>query len=255
MNFEKFYEWVYKEFKINLLAYKEVQLNRRIQNLMTKLGMSNLEEYSKLLKENYEERQRFLDYITINVTEFYRNPELYKELNDILKKRLEETKMGLKVWSAACSIGCEPYTVAMILKEINPRLRHRIIATDIDETILKRASEGIYTKNEMRSVEKNIENKYFNKVLTKYHISNEIKSLVTFKRHDLIMDSYDKNYDLILCRNVVIYFKNEVKKEIFKKFSEALKPGGLLFVGATESIYNSKEYGLYKESTFIYRKM
>lgn len=255
MNFDEFHLWVYKELNVNLSAYKPVQLNRRINALMTRLGIKTLDEYTKVIKSNYEERQRFLDYITINVTEFFRNPELFLELKGLLDTQINENKTGLKIWSAACSIGCEPYTLAIILKEINPKIKHRIIATDIDTTILKKASEGIYSINEMKNISKDIEQKYFEKVGSQYCISDEIKRIVSFRKHDLIIDNYEKNYDLIVCRNVVIYFKNEVKKEIFRKFSESLKSGGFLFVGATESIYEYKEFGFKKESTFIYKKI
>ncbi|WP_194192253.1 CheR family methyltransferase [Clostridium chrysemydis] len=255
MNFDDFHKWVYRELGINLASYKPTQLNRRIDSLMSRIGVKSLEEYTKLIKTNYEERQRFLDFITINVTEFFRNPELFNELEGLLKEKVNKEKRPLKIWSAACSIGCEPYTLAMILKEINPIYKHKILATDIDSTILAKAKAGVYTNVEMKNVKKNIMEKYFTKQETKYLISPEIKSLVTFKKHDLILDRYESDFDLIVCRNVVIYFKNEVKAEIFKNFSKALRPGGLLFVGATESIYNYKEYDFSKASTFIYRKV
>ncbi|MCR6513601.1 protein-glutamate O-methyltransferase CheR [Clostridium sp. LY3-2] len=255
MNFDDFHKWVYRELGINLASYKPTQLNRRIDSLMSRIGVKSLEEYTKLIKTNYEERQRFLDFITINVTEFFRNPELFNELEGLLKEKVNKEKRPLKIWSAACSIGCEPYTLAMILKEINPSYKHKILATDIDSTILAKAKAGVYTNVEMKNVKKNIMDKYFTKQEAKYLISPEIKSLVTFKKHDLILDRYESDFDLIVCRNVVIYFKNEVKAEIFKNFSKALRPGGLLFVGATESIYNYKEYDFSKASTFIYRKV
>lgn len=255
MNFDDFHKWVYRELGINLASYKPTQLNRRIDSLMSRIGVKSLEEYTKLIKTNYEERQRFLDFITINVTEFFRNPELFNELEGLLKEKVNKEKRPLKIWSAACSIGCEPYTLAMILKELNPSYKHKILATDIDSTILEKAKAGVYTNVEMKNVKKNIMDKYFTKQETKYLISPEIKSIVTFKKHDLILDRYESDFDLIVCRNVVIYFKNEVKAEIFKNFSKALRPGGLLFVGATESIYNYKEYDFSKASTFIYRKV
>ncbi len=107
----------------------------------------------------------------------------------------------------------------------------------------------------MKNISEDYKRKYFKILKDKYIIDSKIKSIVTFKKHDLILGNYEKDFDLIVCRNVIIYFKNEVKKEIFKKFSNSLKSGGLLFVGATESIYNYKEYGLEKVSTFIYKKV
>lgn len=255
MNFDDFHKWVHKELGVDLTSYKPTQLNRRIDSLMSRIGIKSLEDYTKLIKNNYEERQRFLDFITINVTEFFRNPELFNEVEKLLKDRINVEKKGLKIWSAACSIGCEPYSLAIMLQEINPNIKHKIIATDIDGTILTKAKAGVYSKIEMKNVTPQIMKKYFTQVENKYYIENNIKSLVTFKKHDLILDKYESDFDLIVCRNVVIYFKNEVKVEIFKNFAKSLKQGGFLFVGATESIYNYKEYGFEKASTFIYRKI
>ena len=141
------------------------------------------------------------------------------------------------------------------MDKLSPRSNHNIIATDIDNTILSKAKIGEYTKNEMKSVNNTDLNKYFKIVDDKYYINEKIKKMVTFKKHDLILDSYENNFDLIVCRNVVIYFNNDIKIEIYEKFSRSLKKGGLLFVGATESIYNYREYGFEKASTFIYKKV
>lgn len=257
MNFIEFEKWVFKEIGINLSAYKPNQLHRRIESLMARVGVTSLEEYTKLIKMDSSQRQRFLDFITINVTEFFRNPELFDELDKYIKSVYLPKNQPLKIWSAACSIGCEPYSVAMMLQNNNTvaATKHKILATDIDSTILVRAKEGEYTDNEMKNVKAEYLNKYFKTVNNKYQISQSIKNMVTFKKHDLILDSYEGNFDIILCRNVVIYFNTDVKNDIYKKFSQSLKPGGLLFVGATESIYNYREYGFEKASTFIYRKL
>lgn len=255
MDFNEFHKWVHRELGINLSAYKPEQLNRRINSLMTRVGIKSLDEYTRVIKADPEQKQKFLDFITINVTEFFRNPELYLELENKIKSELLPKSQSLKVWSAACSIGCEPYTLAMILDKIAPLGRHNIIATDIDNTILTKAKIGEYTKNEMKSVSNADLSKYFEIKDDKYYIDSKIKNKVTFKKHDLILDRYDKDFDLIVCRNVVIYFNNDVKQEIYKKFSESLKKGGLLFVGATESIYNYRDYGFEKASTFIYKKI
>lgn len=255
MNFDEFHKWVFKEFGIDLQAYKQEQLNRRITSLMSRCGIKDLQDYKKVLSVDEVQKQKFLDFITINVTEFFRNTELFKELENNIKNDLLKKNNRLKIWSAACSIGCEPYTIAMIMKDINPGGNHSIMATDIDSTILRKAKEGIYCEADIKNMSKVMLDKYFTKDENKFIIDKGIKSMVTFKKHDLILDKYEKDFDLIVCRNVVIYFKNEVKKEIFMRFSESLKKGGLLFVGATESIYNYKEYGFEKVSTFIYKKV
>lgn len=256
MDFTEFEKWVYREIGINLSAYKPTQLHRRIESLMSRIGVTSLDEYTKLIKSDSEQRQKFLDFITINVTEFFRNPELFDELEKCMKTIYLPKNQPLKIWSAACSIGCEPYSVAMLLKNNTSGIsRHKIIATDIDKTILEKAKLGEYTDNEMKNVKSDYLNKYFKKVNSKYLIDPSIKSMVTFKKHDLIMENYESDFDIILCRNVVIYFNTDVKNEIYRKFSKALKPGGLLFVGATESIYNYKDFGFEKKSTFIYSKL
>ena len=255
MDFNEFHKWVHKELGINLSAYKPEQLNRRINSLMTRVGIKTLDEYSKAIKSNPEQKQKFLDFITINVTEFFRNPELFLDLEKQISKELLPNNPNLKIWSAACSIGCEPYTVGMILNKLAPNGRHNIIATDIDDTILARAKAGEYTQNEMKGINNEDLTKYFKIKDDIYYIESKIKNMVTFKKHDLILDTYETGFDLIICRNVVIYFNNDSKQEIYKKFSNSLKKGGLLFVGATESIYNYRDYGFEKASTFIYKKI
>jgi len=253
MDLKYFEQWVLRDFGIDLSAYKSNQLHRRILTLMSRVGANTVEEYINMLKTSSEQRQKFLDYITINVTEFYRNPEIFGEFDNFIKGELNYNR-PLKIWSAACSIGAEPYSIGMILKELSPSVKHKIIATDIDNTILNRAREGIYTSTDIKNVPSYKLNKYFDKKDDKYHIKNEIKDMVTFKKHDLILDNYESNFDIIVCRNVVIYFTNEIKEKIYEKFSNSLNKGGLFFIGATESIYNYKKYGFEKLSTFIYKK-
>ncbi|MFV3011549.1 CheR family methyltransferase [Clostridium botulinum] len=256
MDLEYFEEWVLKDFGINLKAYKQNQLQRRILSLMSRVGVNSVEEYINLLKKDKDQRIKFLDFITINVSEFFRNPEIFDELEKKIKSELlNNTSGSLKIWSAACSIGAEPYSLSIIMDELSPSKKHKIIATDLDMTILQRAKEGIYAQAEIKNVKKERLEKYFTKEEEKYKIKSSIKNVVTFKKHDLILDNYEKDFDLVVCRNVVIYFNQDIKDNIYKKFSESLKKGGLLFVGATESIYNYKDYGFEKVSTFIYRKI
>jgi chemotaxis protein methyltransferase CheR len=255
MDFNDFHKWVHKELGINLSAYKPEQLNRRINSLMGRIGVKSLEEYTKLIQSDSAQRLKFLDYITINVTEFFRNPELFVELEKLIKEKANNDGSNLKIWSAACSIGCEPYSLGIILDRLNLLKTCRIIATDIDNTILNRAQKGEYTDAEVKNITPADLNKYFKKNENTFCIDQKIKSAVTFKKHDLIEDNYESDFDLILCRNVVIYFNNEIKNVIYQKFSKSLKKGGLLFVGATESIYNYREFGYEKVSTFVYRKV
>lgn len=255
MDLAYFEKWVLKEYNIDLSAYKPNQLHRRILSLMSRVGVNSVEEYIDLLKSSAAQKQKFLDFITINVTEFYRNPEIFEDLKAHLKNELLKNNKSLKIWSAACSVGAEPYSIAMMLDELDPHGRHKIIATDIDSTILNKAKEGIYSAAEIKNVSETNLNKYFTKSGDKYIINNNIKSMVTYKKHDLILENYERDFDLVVCRNVVIYFNSDIKDKIYQKFSDSIRPGGLLFVGATESIYNYKDYKFEKASTFLYRKL
>ncbi|MGL4452607.1 MAG: CheR family methyltransferase [Sarcina sp.] len=253
MIFDNFYAWVLKDIGIDLTAYKQGQMTRRIESLMQRAKVKNLDEYRALLEKDFAEKERFLDFITINVTEFFRNKTLFEDLEKLLEKEYFAKGKKVCIWSAACSMGCEPYSIAMILKEHGIK-NYKIIATDIDEKILMKAEDGIYSNIEIKEMDKKYL-KYFVKQGEKYFLSSEIKKMVSFKKSDLILDKYHQGFDLILCRNVVIYFNSEIKEKIYKKFSTALNKNGILFVGATESICSSEKLNLQKCSTFMYRKV
>lgn len=255
MEFTEFHNWVYKEIGLSLNSYKPTQLNRRIGSLMERVGVKTLEEYIKLLKEDAVEREKFMDHITINVTEFFRNPEFFEALRKNLLSEIIPNRNNIKIWSAGSSMGCEAYSLAMMFDDMNDKVSYSILATDIDKNILAKARKGVYSATDVKTLDKKYLDKYFNKYDDKYIVDSKIKSKVNFKRHDLILDSYEKDFDLILCRNVIIYFKDEVKQKIIEDFIKSLKVGGLLFVGATESINTYKTSGLEKLSPFIYKKI
>ncbi len=255
MNFDFFYTWAAQDLKLNLYEYKEKQLQRRILTVMNKAGAASLEEYAELIKKDKEIRQFFLDYITINVTEFYRNKEIFDDFEEIVQTRLMTKFPSLKIWSAACSIGAEPYSLALIAENRQLKLQDRILATDIDETILKRAINGIYRKNEMKNVSKMEQEKYFELKNGHYHLKNAIKKKVHFKKHDLLSDPYDTGFHLIVCRNVTIYFKGDSRDRIYQKIRDSLVAGGIFFVGATEVINEPEKNGFKKLTSFLYEKL
>ncbi|MGX6992438.1 chemotaxis protein CheR [Vagococcus penaei] len=255
IEFTHFYEWVKFNLGIDLFAYKEKQLQRRILTIMKTTGATNLKEYSQLIKNNKQIRQEFLDYITINVTEFFRNPELFLDLEQLIKLDLLPEFKELKIWSAACSIGCEPYSLGIMTQREKIPLKTTILATDIDLTILKKAKAGIYKANELKNVKPHDLVTYFSERDEQYHINSAIKQLVHFKQHDLLQDKYGKDFHLIVCRNVTIYFKPEARDAIYRKFNDALVMGGIFFTGATETISNPETFGFKKLSTFMYQKI
>ncbi len=255
LNFDFFYDWAKRKFNLELNAYKQKQLQRRISTVMKSAGANSLEEYAKLIEKDKEVKQKFLDYITINVTDFFRNKDLFDGFEQIVKDNLSRKFGALKIWSAACSIGSEPYSLGIIMDKNNLKLKDRILATDIDDEILNRARNGVYKEIEIKNLESTDLKRYFQLEKKEYAIDSKIKRMVNFKKHDLILDRYETGFHIIICRNVTIYFKNEVKEEIYKKFNDSLVDGGVLFTGATESIYNPEKLGFRKLSTFIYEKI
>ncbi|AQS54175.1 Chemotaxis protein methyltransferase Cher2 [Jeotgalibaca dankookensis] len=253
--FEVFYNWSKRELNLQLDGYKQKQLQRRITTIMTKSGASNLADYAQKIKQDTQIKQDFLDYITINVTEFYRNELMFLEFTQLLVDKIAPQFSHLKIWSAACSTGAEAYSVAMALKKNHFHTRSTIIGTDLDLTVLKKAREGKYRDVEVKNVPTDELKKYFTHDDYHYYLNQEIKDLVSFKKHDLILDRYEKDCHAIICRNVTIYFNDEVKEAIYSSVSDALVPGGLFFIGATETIYNPQKYGFKKVGSFIYEKI
>lgn len=255
LDFNFFYKWVQANLSIDLNAYKESQLQRRISTVMRGAGATTLHEYAKLISNDEQIKRTFLDYITINVTEFFRNKEIFDEFESVIMNLLIPKFKSVKIWSAACSLGAEPYSIGIILDKNNIAHNNKIIATDIDDTILNKARVGAFKDHEIKNLSKDILNKYFTRIDNSYVINDKIKKMVAFKKHDLILDNYDKGFHAVVCRNVAIYFKNETKNAIYKKINDSLVSGGVFFTGATESIYNPKDFGFKKLSTFIYEKI
>jgi chemotaxis protein methyltransferase CheR len=222
---------------------------------MKKSGAKDMIEYSKLISKDEKIRKEFLDQVTINVTEFFRNKDMFLQLEKIIVNTTSKKFNKLKIWSAACSNGAEPYSIAIMLDRNNLLNKAEIIATDIDKEVLSKARDGKYKETELKGLDKDLLSKYFAKDSEYYRIAENLRKKVNFKRHDLLLDKYERDCQLIVCRNVTIYFKQDVKDEVYRKFSESLVSGGILFIGATEGIYNPKEFGLKKLATCIYEKM
>lgn len=253
--YEEFKKDVLRLTKIDLNFYKEKQMRRRIDTLATKNHAKSYEEYVQMLKSDKDKFEQFVNFLTINVSEFYRNPDQWKLMNDsIIPKLVKEQRKPIKIWSAACSTGDEPYSLAMAFSKHMPLSDVKILATDIDKQVIQHAQVGLYNAKSIAGVPEDLKKKYFTKVGNSYQISDEIKRCVTFKEHNLLKDVYPKDYDFILCRNVVIYFTDEAKDMIYKNFYNSLKNHGVLFIGSTEQISNYKEIGFERMSSFYFEK-
>lgn len=254
-NYEQFKKDVYALTKIDLNCYKEKQMRRRIDTLITKNKINDYSSYVALIKKDKEKFEQFVNFLTINVSEFYRNPEQWKILeNEVFPKLVEKFGKNIKIWSAACSTGDEPYSLVMALSREVPLANIKVIATDIDKQVLEQARVGLYNEKSIAAVPADLKAKYFTKVGSSYQISDEIKKHVEFKEHNLLKDPYPTNCHLIVCRNVVIYFTEEAKDEIYKKFCASLVKGGSLFIGSTEQIMNYKEIGFTRNKSFFFEK-
>ncbi|HYF78817.1 MAG TPA: protein-glutamate O-methyltransferase CheR [Symbiobacteriaceae bacterium] len=238
---------------IDLDCYKGTQMERRLQTIMRRVGVPDLGAYARLLMVTPSRVKEFQDFLTINVSEWVRNPEKFDELQKSIIPELLKRSPRLKIWSAGCSNGSEPYSVAMLLDEVDPTGRHQILATDLDEEILKAARAGVYTDKDIRGVSVARRSRYFFQDGDKFIVKPELRSRVTFERQNLLSDPFPTDVDLVLCRNVVIYFTEEAKDDLYRRFHRALKPGGILFVGGTESLLKARELGYASVSPFFYR--
>ncbi len=253
-DWELFKQKLFAKSNIDLNQYKPAQMQRRITNLMNRHGVSTYMAFFQLLEGNPKIYKDFIDYLTINVTEFFRTPEKFVELEEKVIPDLLARSPRLNVWSAGCSTGAEPYSLAMILLHKAPAARHRILATDLDVEMLAKAKQGVYAAGELKNIPAQRLDRYFVKSGDSFAVKDEVKAMIEFQRHNLLLDKFENGFDLILCRNVVIYFTEEAKDALYRRFFAALKPGGVFFVGGTEAILNFRDIGFQHYLPFFYRK-
>lgn len=254
MDYQTFKEKVGVLCGINLSYYKSQQMDRRINSLMQAWGITEYGEYLHVLETDHEKFREFVNKLTINVSEFFRNPERFIELWEKVIPEMLKKYSQIKIWSAGCSDGSEPYSISIIVSELRARDRVKIVATDIDREILAKAKEGIYGANDLRSLPVHLQEKYFEKNGSNFILKDEIKRMVEFRHHNLLHDPYETNVHLIVCRNVVIYFTEEAKNNIYTKFYQSLVPGGYLLVGGTEPILQYRQLGFEHALTSFYKK-
>ena len=255
IDYEYFKKEILKITGVDLSSYKEKQMKRRIDTLITKHKISGYDNFIQAMKTDTELFEEFLGYITINVSEFYRNPEQWEILDkEIFPSLISKFGTNLKVWSAACSTGDEPYSLVMALSKHIPLNQISVFATDLDKQILAKAKNGLYSEHSIAGVPDEFKRKYFTQVGSSYKIDDAIKARVEFKQHNLLSDPYPSGCHLIVCRNVLIYFTEEAKEEVFTKFYQSLQKGGVLFIGSTEQITDYRSIGYERGRSFFYLK-
>ena len=222
--------------------YKDKCLRRRLAVRMRACGVKTLAEYAAVLDRKPEEVSRLLATLTINVTQFFRNPDAWERLADELEILPEG---AISAWCAGCSSGEEPYTLGMLLASLRerrgasrPDWGARIDATDVDEKCLQAAKEAVYAPTSFTEAPREMVRRWTIASGTDLRIHETVRGLVRVQRHDLGRDPPPAPpYDLVICRNVVIYFERDAQERLFSLFADALRPGGLLFLGKVEMLY------------------
>ncbi len=265
--FNKIKEQIFRKTKLDCQYYRDSYLQRRISSRMRNVGANDNAQYLDYLAKHPEEFKQLMDALTINVTNFFRDPDVFgfierNVLPDILKKAQEEDR-AVKIWSAGCSSGAEPYTLAMIVLDAMQKRGHEqnvtvtIFASDIDDKSLKTAMEGEYSDEQVKGISSARLKKYFDRIDGGYLAKDNIKKLIQFKKRDLIKGIGFSPVDLILCRNVVIYFSVELKERLYKQFYMNLSQGGYLVLGKSEFLTGDpgKWFTSVDNSARIYKKM
>jgi chemotaxis protein methyltransferase CheR len=253
---------VWNLLRIDLNSYKSEQMCRRLDSWLVRSNTTTWDEYFRRLQSDAKELSKFRDYLTINVSEFFRDTDRWKTIQEQVIPQLikdnqaqRSTKTGLRIWSAGCSTGQEPYTLAIIMDELAPMSDYSVLATDLDRGALQKAMErGPYSQDDVRNVSPERRAKYFDQTGNTFHFKEKYARHVKFRELNLFLDPFETNLDLIVCRNVIIYFTTEAKQELYKHFQSALRPGGILFLGGTEIIPYPNEYGLRSQGISLYKR-
>lgn len=253
-DYEMFKRAVYKISGINLTEYKERQMKRRIDSLIRRSGYEGYNDFYGAISRNKDLYRKFINHLTINVSEFYRNSTQWDKLHNEILPNLMELNVPLKFWSSACSTGEEPYSLVMALSEFLPLEKINVLASDIDEEALKKAVEGVYFEKSLENLPEKYIERFFDKKDGRYYIKEKVKKCVQFKKLNLLEDPFPARCHLILCRNVMIYFTDEAKDKLYRKFHDSLVSDGYLFVGSTEQIINCSDYRLKSLKNFFYQR-
>lgn len=241
---------------IDLCDYKANQMRRRLDGFVARSNISGIVPFCDMLERDEATLNKLRDFLTINVSEFFRDLNYFETLQTTILPKLLRHNPNLNLWSAGCSNGAEAYSVAIILERLSPYGDHNILATDIDDSSLMKAiAGGPYRPAEIKNAPRQFVKKYFTSSDESYITVDRIRQKVVFRKHDLLHDRYERDFDLIMCRNVVIYFSDETKRKLNRNFHNSLKENGVLFIGGTETMPDTNDIGFEKLQTCFYRKL
>jgi len=247
---------VLKLTNVDLNYYKSAQMQRRLGTYLLRSGHKSWANFFRAIQNDPVEIGKLKDYLTINVSSFFRDAKKFESLRKSVLPELLTHRPRLRVWSAGCSNGHEPYSLAIMLAEVTGfYCRHFILATDIDRSALTRArAGGPYRADNVTNVSPTLLRRYFKTHDDGHYVDQKLRQKVTFRYHDLLKGSFENNFDLIVCRNVVIYFTAEIKERLYRRFFDALRLGGVLFVGGTEVLSKTAAQGFELRDISFYRK-
>ncbi len=255
-----------KDTGLDLSQYKDSYLKRRIAVRMRTCAKNTYTEYAQHLVSNSREYDRLMKDITVNVTEFFRDTSVFNLVEEeilplMIYEKFRKNINVLRIWSAGCSSGEEPYSLAIIVKELlGDHLSNYVVqihASDIDDGSLAAAKDGKYLPRQVEHVKPEYLRRYFRFDGKHYILSEEIRNMVRIRKLDLFSEKMGVTFDMIFCRNVVIYFSKEQQDKLFMKFYDALKKGGYFIMGKTETLFGDarERFASYNGKERIYRKM
>ncbi|MCB8932107.1 MAG: protein-glutamate O-methyltransferase CheR [Fimbriimonadaceae bacterium] len=252
-HWDLFYRDLRAQTGLDLALYKQEQTRRRLVSLAKSMGCETLLDFGRELARDPEGVSKLLDHLAINVTSMFRNPEKWRVLEQEVLPELLQRAPSLSVWSAGCSHGSEPYSLAALLQATRPGL-HRILATDVDPGALRCAREGLFSPAALEALPRPELRAMFEPADGVFRANAVLRRTVAVVEHNLLSEPPRTGFDLILCRNVTIYFNEEAKAMLYRRFYSALREGGYLLIGNTERIFDSREIGFEAPYTCFYRK-
>ena len=258
--FERYRAFIYAESGITFTPANRSILESRLKEKLREKGITSALSYFNTISIDKEELKGFLDSITTNLTRFFRNQPQFDTLEKYVVPQLLGLKKGsntIRIWSAGCSTGEEPYSIAMLLSEIlPPSWKYEIVASDISLKCLMIAKEGYYPETKVDGIPENYLTKYFDKVDGGYHVHSDIQSKIKFDYHNLKNDTGQRDLDIVFCRNVIIYFDETAQTNVINRFWDAMAAKSFLFIGHSESLFgmDTKFEFLKTEWATLYRK-
>lgn len=242
-DFEKFRSLIYNESGIHFSESNRTILESRLKERLRHAGLETIAEYYAHVRSNGEELKVLLDAVTTNLTRFFRNTAHWDTFENYVVPNLIESKrkrgdLNITVWSAGCSTGEEPYTLAMELRELLPAgFSAEILASDLSLKSVLTAQQGFYADSRINGIPEAYLTKYFDKKEGGYQVKDTLKQMIRFDYHNLKHDSGRRNLDAVFCRNVLIYFDEAAQKAVVDRFYEAMGPHSFLFIGHSESLF------------------